>query len=578
MNLAISKRGSKENGYSLRDCMRLRRVVNEDNVLRLDSVLLVLMIGAVLHFVMLIGKSPMLMSCYFYLVFVLQIERSVAHSRANLFRVVPISDKEVVKLRWTGMLLGLVRYLIICVIAENAIQYVIEGTSMLSLLFSNEGVGLKQRLCVEIIYGVLYMLFFCMCLMPVTCLKKKKAITYAILTYIGYGLLTLILMHLYKISDDSLYIIRISFLNHTLDLPPGEDISVRFALWIIFSSIWAIASYAACCLLEKKIGANDATEKIKSAKFQKKIPKGALLGSANLDFRPGTSFLVMLVWAAMLVFVIAGRHKTWLIFLIIMIAYLFMAVGFIAAYFKNRKNILHRIPASTGRLIKIALKYICVMAGAMIAGLALVSTIVMGVSSGTEGLLEVWRIITNSVPEMIGAGCWLLCLFWLAVPYTFAGDKKAHTLVFTNFSLGLLGVTVLMSLPFWNTGGKVLVMLLPAYLLLPLVFFVRGWWFYLKETHFAHFPAKIKGLVGIIIGVLVVYVCVCMLKDGGIYDTIIFVDNSAPVCDLLTLVSAGGIRFWMMASIGILCVAATVIFSIQEMKRLLAPDARHKKV
>ena len=578
MNLAISKRGSSEKGYSLRDCMRLRRVVNEDNTLRLNSVLLVLMIGAVLHFVMLIGKSPMLMSCYFYLVFVLQIERSVAHSRANLFRVVPISDKEVVRLRWTGMLLGLVRYLMICVIAENAIQYVIEGSSMISLLFSKQGVGLEQRLYMEMIYGVLYMLFLCMCLMPVTCLKKKKAITYAILTYLGYGLMTLILMHICKDFDNSLCIIRISFLNNTPDMIPLDYTPFRFTLWIAFSSIWAIASYAACCRLEKKIGANDATEKIKSAKFQKKIPKGALLGSANLDFRPGTSFLVMLIWAVMLVFAIAGRHETWLILLLIMIAYLLVVIGFIAAYFKNRKNILHRIPASTGKLIKMALKYICVMAGAMIAGLALVSTIVMGISSGTEGLLEVWRIIANSVPKIIGAGCWLLCLFWLAVPYTFAGDKKAHTMVFTNFSLGLLGVTVLMSLPFWSTEGKRLIMLLPAYLLVPLVFFVRGWWLYLKETHFAQLPAKIKGLIGIIIGVLVVYVCVCMLKDGGIYDTILFVDDSAPAWDLLTLASMGGIHFWMMTAIGILCVAATVIFSIQEMKWLLAPNSGHKKV
>lgn len=577
MNLAISKRGSKEKGYSLRDCMRLRRVVNEDNTLRLNSVLLVLMIGAVLHFVMLIGKSPMLMSCYFYLVFVLQIERSVAHSRENLFRVVPISDQEVVRLRWTGMLLGLVRYLIICVIAENAIQYIIEGTSMLSLLFSNEGVGLKQRLCVEIIYGVLYMLFFCMCLMPVTCLKKKKAIAYTILTYIGYGLLTLILMHLYKISDDSLYIIRISFLNHTLDLPPGEDISVRFALWIIFSSIWAIASYAACCRLEKKIGANDATEKMKSAKFQKKIPKGALLGSANLDFRPGTSYLVMVICAAMLVFVVAARYDFWTGFLIFIIVVVFIAIGFIAVYFKNRKNILHRIPASSGALIKMALKYICMMAGVITAGAALVSIIIVGVTTGTEGLAELWLMVTESVPKIMGAGCWLLCLFWLAVPYVFAGEKKAHTRVFTNFALGLLAVTILMILPFWSTGGKALLMLLPAYLLLPLAFFVRGWWSYLEETSFAGLPARLKSLIGIIVGVLVVYVCVCMEKDGGIYDTIIFADDSAPAYDLLTLASAGGIGLWIMAGIGMLCVAATAIFSIWEMKWLLAPDCRRRR-
>lgn len=576
--MMAKKRGTKEKGYSFWDCMRLQKIAQGGDSLKINSVFMVLLVGAVMHFCLLNGGSFMMLSCYFYIAFSVQMERSIAHSRENIFRIVPIPSQKQVKLRWMRMVVGVVQYLMICIVVETVIQHVLYGTSVVAVLFSDRYIWLKTEICLEVIYGVLYMLFLSMCLMPVTCLKKKQAIGYGILTLSGYGLLTLALMHFCKDMHHNYCLIRINFLDMEFDMSDLGFIPLRFALWIIFSSIWAIASYAACCLLEKKIGANDATEKMKSAKFQKKIPKGALLGSANLDFRPGTSFLVMLIWAVMLVFAIAGRHETWLILLLIMIAYLLVVIGFIAAYFKNRKNILHRIPASTGRLIKIALKYICVMAGAMIAGFALVSTIVMGISSGTEGLLEVWRIIANSVPKIIGAGCWLLCLFWLAVPYTFAGDKKAHTMVFTNFALGLLGVTVLMSLPFWSTGGKRLIMLLPAYLLLPLVFFVRGWWLYLKETHFARLPAKIKGLIGIIIGVLVVYVCVCMLKDGGIYDTILFVDDSAPVWDLLTLASMGGIHFWMMAVIGILCVAATVIFSIQEMKWFLAPNSRHKKV
>lgn len=156
------------------------------------------------------------------------------------------------------------------------------------------------------------MLFLCMCLMPVTCLKKKKAIAYAILTYIGYGLLTLILMHMCKNFDNSLYIIRINFLNNTLEMIPLGYIPFRFALWGAFSSIWAVASYVACRLLEKKIGANDDTEKGKRSKFQKKIPKGALLGSANLDFRPGTSFLVILISVSMMIPVVAGSQTFWL--------------------------------------------------------------------------------------------------------------------------------------------------------------------------------------------------------------------------------------------------------------------------
>lgn len=578
MDLMVKKRGAREKGYSFWDCIKLRKVVQEENCLKLDSVFVVQLIGGLIHFCLLNGGSFMMLSCYFYIAFSVQIERSLARSRENIFRIVPIPEQKQVKLRWMRMVAGVVRYLMICIVVETVIQHVLYGTSVVAALFLDRYIWFKVEICLEAAYGVLYMLFLSMCLMPVTCLKKKQAIGYGTLTLVGYGLLTLALMHFCKDMHHNYCVIRINFLDIEFDLSDLGFIPLRFALWIIFSSIWAVASYVTCYLLEKKIGANDDTEKGKRSKFQKKIPKGALLGSANLNFRPGTSYLVMVICAAMLVFVVAGRHDFWTGFLIFMIAFVFVATGFIAAYFKNRKNILHRIPASAGTLIKMALKYICIMTGAMAAGIALVSAIVMGVSMGTEGLPDLLPILAEAVPKIIGVSCWLLCLFWLAVPYVFAGEKKAHTWVFTNFTVGLLIVTVLMILPFWSTGGKGLLLLLPAYLLLPLAFFVRGWWSYLEETYFAGLPARMKSLIGIVVGVLVVYVCVCMIKNGGVYDTIIFVDDSAPACDLLTLASAGGIGLWIMAGIGMLCVAATAVFSIREMKWLLAPDSRCKKI
>lgn len=196
---------------------------------------------------------------------------------------------------------------------------------------------------------------------------------------------------------------------------------------------------------------------------------------------------------------------------------------------------------------------------------------------GENMVLEVLPVLTDSVPKISCIGCWFLCTFWLAVPYVFADDKKGHTWVFASFLLGVLMVTVLMSLPFWSTGGDGLLVRLAACLVLPLAFFVRGWWFYLEESYLEGLPARIKLLIGIVVGILVVYVCIWMLQNGGVFDTIIFSEDAGLAADLLTLASAGGICVWVMTGIGVLCVAATAIFSIREMKWLLAPDCRRRR-
>lgn len=295
MDLAVRKRGHRKKGYSFWDCIRFQRVVSQADGLKLDSVFVVMLVGALLHFCLLNGGSCMLLTVFLYIVFRVQTERSIARSRENIFRIIPIPEQKKVQLRWVWIIGGMVRYLLICIVVETVVQQVLYGTSVIGSICSGADRGFLGEFGLETVYGVLYMLFFTMCLMPVTCLKKKQAIRYGVLTLVGYGLMTLVLMHVCKNGDNNYCVIRIDFLNLEYDMYELGFIPVRYALWILFSSIWAVVSYSICCLQEKKICANDTTEKIKAEKMQKKIPKAALLGSANLSFKPGTSFLVILI-------------------------------------------------------------------------------------------------------------------------------------------------------------------------------------------------------------------------------------------------------------------------------------------
>ncbi len=295
MDLAVRKRGHRKKGYSFWDCIRFQRVVSQADGLKLDSVFVVMLVGALLHFCLLNGGSCMLLTVFLYIVFRVQTERSIARSRENIFRIIPIPEQKKVQLRWVWIIGGMVRYLLICIVVETVVQQVLYGTSVIGSICSGADRGFLGEFGLETVYGVLYMLFFTMCLMPVTCLQKKQATWYGVLTLVGYGLMTLVLMHVCKNGDNNYCVIRIDFLNLEYDMYDLGFIPVRYALWILFSSIWAVVSYSICCLQEKKICANDTTEKIKAEKMQKKIPKAALLGSANLSFKPGTSFLVILI-------------------------------------------------------------------------------------------------------------------------------------------------------------------------------------------------------------------------------------------------------------------------------------------
>lgn len=152
MELMVKKRGTREKGYSFWDCIKLQKVVQVENCLKLDSVFMVLLVGALIHFCLLNGGSFMMLSCYFYIAFSVQSERSVVRSWENIFRIVPIPEQKQVKLRWVRMVVGVVRYLIICVVVETVIQYITYGTSVIYLLFSDEGVGLGRRIGVETVY------------------------------------------------------------------------------------------------------------------------------------------------------------------------------------------------------------------------------------------------------------------------------------------------------------------------------------------------------------------------------------------------------------------------------------------
>lgn len=574
MDFAVRKRKNREKGYSFWDCIKFQRVVNQGDSLKLDSVFVVMLVGALIHFCLLNGGSFMMLTSFFYIVLSVQIERSIARSRENIFRIVPIPEQKQVQLRWGRTIGGMVRYLLICIVVENVMQQVLYGTSMIGSLCSGAYRWFLEEFCLETVYGVLYMLFFTMCLMPVTCLKKKQAIRYGVLTLVGYGLMTLVLMHVCKDMDHNYCVIRIDFLNLEYDMYELGFIPVRYALWILCSSIWAVASYIICYLQEKKICANDAAEKIKAEKIQKKIPKAALLGSASLSFRPGTSFLVILISVSMMIPVVAGSHEFWLGILMVMVICEIVIVSFIAVYFKNRKNILRCLPMSTDALIKMALKYVSMIMG-IFGGAVVIGGIVGSALVLREDLFtELLPVVADSVPKIICIVCWFFCTCWLAVPYVFAHDKKGHTGVFTSFFLGVVIVTILMGLPFWSIGGSSLLVRLAACMVLPLAFVLRGWWSYLEENHLAGLPALAKLLIGIGVGTLVVYVCMWMLQDGGAFDTIIFAEDAALSVDLLTLVSTGGMRIGVMAVIGIVCVAAAGMFSIREMRWLIAPDRK----